>query len=1175
VNDFGPRFHVRRPLGEGGFGAVYEVFDTERDAVVALKTMWRLDAASLYRFKQEFRTLSELRHPHLARLHELFADGDQWFFTMERVQGVDWLDYVSNVARERGPVELALEATELAPLASAAEAAPNATVHGPHPSVTIHGRANTRSADLTRLRRSLAELASVLGLVHEHGIVHRDVKPANVLVTEDGRLVLLDFGIATRTAGPGASLGDADGIVGTPAYMAPEQLLGEPLTAACDWYAVGTMLFEALTGELPFSGSVGAIVTAKLGAKEPSLEAWSTFGAEALPADLVELASALLRRDPVARAGLDEVLRVVGGLPTARSRSQAPLRGEGFVGREVELARLRTAFDRARAETPSLIVLDGPSGIGKSAVARAFARSLPREVLRLEGRSFQRELVPFKALDGAFDALSRHLLSLSELEVQSLLPRRASLLGQLFPVLGRVPAIAKAPRAAGLHGDLRERSVEALRELLARICDRVPVMVVLDDVQWGDVDSARLLAEVLSPPDPVPLFVVMTRRPDDPGAGVFLSALDERLSVLRCSARVETVRIDPLSEADAQALAARISDGALAPREVDAVVRDAGGQPFLLCELARAVDAAGAPSVDALVERRVAELSDLSRTMLSLLAAAERSVATAQLESLLAGAGAAVLESVHELCDARLARRCGLRGELVEPYHDRVREPVIARLGVAERRALHGQLLALFAETDGVAPDTVYRHAREAGESTAALHWGERAAREAIEAFALDHALQILEELLQDPAVDASSRLRLGLSRVDALERAGRYAAALEVGESLLPALDRGADGARAAQLRITLASAQAQLGTDDERAGTWLREAAIAAKRAGDETLATTAWGRLVFLTSERLRRPEATAALRAEGAALLGEIADPLALAGLRQSEARALVRSGDAAGARAAAEEALALREAALGPDHLDVAESRNGLGVVLCELGDPRAGLPELERALAIREGLLGAEHPVVTESLNNLGKALALAGEHTRAVEVQERAIALKQRLPGDSSRLLGYSLTNLGEAVLETGDAARAVEILSRALALKERSVHVEHPELVSTTILLARAQVAGGELDAARSGLARAARVLAKNTNVHHEALLLHARVELAVAEGAPQRAEELLARPELRGLMDRRPELQLLEAEVLWRVGSFGVARTRAESARAAFAAAGHASGEARAAGWLAAHS
>jgi len=208
------RFELVRRLGAGGTGVVYEALDRERDLRVALKQLTRLDAQSLYRFKSEFRALQDLDHPNLVRLGELVEDGRTWFMTMELVEGEEIVAY----CRPGGRV------------------------------------------DHDRVRHTFAQLAAAIEALHLSGKVHRDIKPANVLVDHGGRAVLLDFGLLFDPLGAEAS---DDAVVGTAAYMAPEQAASKSVGPAADWYGFGAVLYEALTGVLPFAGNLVEVLTEK------------------------------------------------------------------------------------------------------------------------------------------------------------------------------------------------------------------------------------------------------------------------------------------------------------------------------------------------------------------------------------------------------------------------------------------------------------------------------------------------------------------------------------------------------------------------------------------------------------------------------------------------------------------------------------------------------------------------------------------------------------------------------------------------------------------------------------------------------------------------------------------------------------------------------------------------
>ena len=175
------RFQILDQLGVGGMGIVYRALDRHRGETVALKTMKRVDPLSLFRFKQEFRSLADLSHPNLINLYELISARGQWFFTMELLTGTDFLTHVRQGLKPAAnpTVELATAATETYVLDD-----------NPLPMGSTHWT-------IFRLRQVFPQLVEGVKALHAAGKLHRDIKPSNVMVTEAGRVVLMDFGLVT------------------------------------------------------------------------------------------------------------------------------------------------------------------------------------------------------------------------------------------------------------------------------------------------------------------------------------------------------------------------------------------------------------------------------------------------------------------------------------------------------------------------------------------------------------------------------------------------------------------------------------------------------------------------------------------------------------------------------------------------------------------------------------------------------------------------------------------------------------------------------------------------------------------------------------------------------------------------------------------------------------------
>lgn len=782
---FSRRFQVRRCLGAGGFGTVYEAFDCEQRATVALKVLRRRDGRSITGFKSEFRSLVETVHENLVQLYELHAEGGEWFFTMELVRGTNALAYVRPFG---GP------------------------------------------CDEQRLRSVFRQLARGLSFLHGAGKLHRDVKPSNVMVTDEGRVVIVDFGLA----GDITELKRAEGVFGTPAYMAPEQAEGRSVGPAADWYAVGMMLYEALTGRLPL--------------RDRNFTPPGRM-AQNIPEDLDRLCVELLVPTPEQRPTAQQVQERLEveqpgkktGPGTAWQTEWSGRASDGeaqFIGREAYLAQLHDALATTEQGGSVVVLLHGRSGMGKSALLQRFlgevrARDPGRPVLF--GRCFEQESVPYKGVDGIIDELCQILRHRPSAELAAKLPSDFPMLARLFPQLGELARVrSQAPVEVTDDPILRPRAFAALRELLGQAAPNAAVLVV-DDLQWADLDSTALLTALLHGPREQPLLLITTYRTEDVESNpVILSFLGEFATASKSDpVDVRKMEVGALDEMEAEALSRSLLSadqrgGELLTEEaVVALVAEARGDPFLLTELLRPDSGAGRLALGTLLGTRIGGLGEAARRLLEVVALGGQPIPRAVAARAAYGSEGEsdALGSISVLRAERLIRsRRTDAGDEILPYHDRIREMVIQRIDPDTRRGHHHRLALALHALSAVEPEQLLFHYRSAGRLGDAARYAPDAARRAHKALAFDRAARLYREALalgalrtdsngssrpQTPAEDHALRVALA----EALAGAGRPR---EAALAFLEAA-RGVDLAQAQVFRGRAAELLIGAGYEDE----------------------------------------------------------------------------------------------------------------------------------------------------------------------------------------------------------------------------------------------------------------------------------------------------------------------------------------------------------------------
>ncbi len=644
--EIGP-YRVISRLGRGGMATVFLVEHRESGEHRALKLLLAgledRDEAT-QRFAAEFRLLRQLDHPNITRAFDQGEWQGRAWFAMEEAEGED--------LRQRGS-----DWKDLPP---------------PQRFVTAE--------------KVLVQIASALAYIHERGLVHRDITPGNVKVTDDGAVKLMDFGVAKA---PGHDLTIAGEMVGTVAYMSPEQIRGEPIDARADLYSLGAVLYLMLAGKRPFNArTLPGYLEKHLNMAPRPPQELDPF----VPAHLNEITLRLLEKNPSDRYGSALHLLAVLDRSDARQRS-GDLKHwpPTLVGRTREQARLRECLAALPSGWGSVVLLESPAGFGRS-----------RLVAEVHSWAFE---MGIPVASGQCDPDDPPFGGFAEI---------------LSDLVGADDPLAEPLEAAFRDGEgpvERFLVLQAFRDLLR---ERLPRVILLDDVHHADRGTADLLAYLLRnhlglAEDPV--FFVLTRRPpegvdplqdliDDPDLGLLHTIL----------APLDSTAVEEL-------LLQLLPDDLRSRRLADRLRREGEGNPHFIVEMIRGLVDEGVIRLGDHGSYTLGlELSEVTRTKLPLpssirealrerlqpLSLEARAVARQEvnLDVLLEALGdteESLLDQIDELLDGGVARQRQVgTDEFYGLARPRLRDLLLESLVLEQRQDLHRRV--------GTAMERLYRH---------------------------------------------------------------------------------------------------------------------------------------------------------------------------------------------------------------------------------------------------------------------------------------------------------------------------------------------------------------------------------------------------------------------------------------------------------------------------------
>jgi DNA-binding SARP family transcriptional activator/DNA polymerase III delta prime subunit len=661
------RYQLGRVLGQGSSGIVRAAQDALLNRPVTLKLLTSVadDPDAAQQLLAAARQLARLAHPNIASIYDAGYLGETPYVALQPAIGTS--------LSEREPLSL------------------------------------------PDLLKSMEQVASALAYAHQHGILHGDVRPANIFVSDDGRVQIVGFTLLPIQISPDVSLKDA-------AYLPPELAQGQSPDHGADLYSLGVTLYELTTGHLPFVGPTPlAIISQHLDvppvpprSRQPDL-----------PSDLEAVILRLLAKRPQDRyasaaqlgADLERIRRQLEGqalieqvaVPVGRAPGASLLdriaRGR-LIGRERELEELKAHWQRAVEEHRHLILLSGEPGIGKTRLARelmVYARLQGATVLW--GRCYEQEVaVPYRPFTDAFrDHVTNQPAETLRQQIGTAAAELARLVPALHDKLGPI-----APNPPLNPDEERLRLFDHVATFLHNLATQRPLLLFLDDLHWADEASLLLLQHLARHVYDVPFLLLGAYRDTELTRKHALQNILVELNRERLATRLALRRLNRQAVKEmVQAMCAT----EVAPAVTEAIYDETEGNPFFIEEVVKALveedalDPSQAPrvfrdptltyipqSIRATIGRRLERVSPESARLLTQAAVVGRQFPLDVLLAITDLAEDVALDALDEAVAAQLVQPPSNGGQIYAFQHTLIAQTLYDELNARRQARLHGQV---------------------------------------------------------------------------------------------------------------------------------------------------------------------------------------------------------------------------------------------------------------------------------------------------------------------------------------------------------------------------------------------------------------------------------------------------------------------------------------------------